>query len=145
MKHRYARRSRTPRRPALCLPAAVACLTLLSACGDAGGPDEPTAPESSGRQPQHRLLEQFRSWARDNDESRTARHARALSTVELADAEGTYDYDVELRTDCAPRAEQRAKELAALFRTWWDGDDDGTARDVVLLDTTGHRLTHRRL
>ncbi|MFF1374984.1 hypothetical protein [Streptomyces sp. NPDC058308] len=143
MKHWYARHRRPRRRPALGLPAAVGCLAL-SACGT-GSAADPAPPEGSARQAHHRLLQQFRSWARDTGESRTARHARAVFTVRLADSGGAYDYDVELKTDWPARAE-RTEELAGLFRTWWDGDDgDGSARDLVLLDVRGNRLGHTRL
>ncbi|MBW5422510.1 hypothetical protein GKQ77_13200 [Streptomyces sp. BG9H] len=135
-----------PRRPAVLASAVAVCLALslcavyltLSACAA-------TTPDAPVREPEHRLLEQFRSWARDADESRTARHAQALATVELTGTDKAYDYDVEVRTDL-PAGSATADDLTALMRTWWDGDDgDGTARDLVLLDVRGDRLAHRRL
>ncbi|AZM56210.1 hypothetical protein DMA15_29445 [Streptomyces sp. WAC 01529] len=135
-----------PRRPAVLASAVTVCLALsvcavyltLSACA-AKPPAEPV------REPEHRLLEQFRSWARETDESRTARHAHALATVELTGTDKAYDYDVEVRTDLTAGS-ATAEDLSALLRTWWDGDDgEGTARDLVLLDARGDRLAHSRL
>ncbi|WP_030787884.1 hypothetical protein [Streptomyces sp. NRRL S-920] len=131
-------------RPAALACAAVLCLAL-SACGAKSTGGGAQAPDDSVRKSDHRLLEQFRSWARDSGESRTARHARALTTVELTGTDEADDYDVEVKTDLSARP-ATAKELGGLFRTWWDGDDgDGTARDLVLLDVRGNRLAHNRL
>ncbi|MFC8128057.1 M1 family metallopeptidase [Streptomyces sp. NPDC057302] len=120
---------------------AVALCLVLSGC------DTKPQDAAPARKSEHRLLEQFRSWARDTDESRTARHAQALYTVELTDtdADAEHAYDVEVRTDLSPKS-AGAKEFTELFRTWWDGDDgEGTARDLVLLDVRGDRLTHDHL
>ncbi|QEV20964.1 hypothetical protein [Streptomyces alboniger] len=144
MNHVHAGTSGRPsRRPAALACAAALCLAL-SACGakSTGGAQ---APHDAVQESDHRLLERFRSWARDSGESRTARHAQALTTVELTDTREADDYDVEMRTDLSART-ATAKELGGLFRTWWDGDDgDGTARDLVLLDVHGNRLAHSRL
>ncbi|MFK4064276.1 M1 family metallopeptidase [Streptomyces sp. NPDC029674] len=113
------------------LASAAALCLALTACSGTRPPDAPV------RESHHRLLEQFRSWARDADESRTARHAQALYTVDLAEGDA---YDVELQTDL-PAKSAAAEELAGLFRTWWDGDDgDGTVRDFVLVDARGNRV-----
>ncbi|MET8682838.1 hypothetical protein ABZV77_01345 [Streptomyces sp. NPDC004732] len=142
MSHLHAAHNRSWRRSALGVFAAVACLAV-SACSTQGA-DNGTASRHFKRESNHRLLEQFRSWARDTGESRTARHAQALFTLESTDSGDAYD--VEVKTDYSARAADDAKELIRLFRTWWDGDDgDGTARDLVLLDAGGKRLTHSRL
>ncbi|MFD0549769.1 hypothetical protein ACFQ0X_11605 [Streptomyces rectiviolaceus] len=116
--------------------AAAVCLAL-TACDTKtpGDQDDPV------RESHHRLLEQFRSWARDTGESRTARHAQALYTVELTDSDADSDaYDVEVQTDLSAKSAE-AKRFAELFRTWWDGDDgDGTVRDLVMLDARGNRV-----
>ncbi|MCX4670683.1 M1 family metallopeptidase [Streptomyces sp. NBC_01381] len=122
-------------RPAALLCAAAVCLAL-SACDT----KPPGDPDTAVRESHHRLLEQFRSWARDTGESRTARHAQAVYTVELTDADAEGAYDVEVQTDLSARSAE-AKVLAELFRTWWDGDDgDGTVRDLVMLDASGNRV-----
>lgn len=154
MHHAYARSRRGPfpRRPAVLVAATAALCLALPACDDRG-PQDADRTDAAVRESHPRLLEEFRAWARDGDESRTARHARALATVELtgadteteADTDTDDDYDVELKTDLTAES-ATAKKLAGLVRTWWDGDDgDAVARDLVLLDARGERLTRTRL
>ncbi|MFF3644434.1 hypothetical protein [Streptomyces sp. NPDC002564] len=144
MHHAYARSRRgpLPRRPAVLVSAAAALCLALPACDDQG-PQDADRTDAAVRESHPRLLDEFRAWARDGDASRTARHARALATVELTEADA--DYDVELKTDLTAES-ATAKKLAGLVRTWWDGDDgDAVARDLVLLDARGERLTRTRL
>ncbi|MEU9984881.1 hypothetical protein [Streptomyces sp. NPDC050856] len=111
--------------------------------GVAGRPERPPAATVTRRTGNPALLRGFVAWARANGAAGPAGHTGALVTVRLTDT----DYDIELATDHPAGARGRARELAAVFAVWWDGDHgrDGRAWHVLVLAADGTRLHTARL
>lgn len=114
----------------------------VKGCHDGVGdaPRHPPAHPLTRREPNPRLLKDFRAWAQTQGDTATARHAGHVFTVELVGA----DYDVEVATDYRSRAE--AEEFAGTFARWWDADDGpGVARNLVILNARDQRIATERL
>lgn len=112
--------------------------------GVADSPEQPPTGPVTKRTPEARLLKEYRTWAHAYDEAEQADHAIKLVTAQL----NSSDYDIELATDYPAGSGSGASEaLARSFVEWWDGDHGkvGVARNVLVLDVNGRRMTAQRI
>ncbi|MER5779107.1 hypothetical protein ABT144_33440 [Streptomyces sp. NPDC002039] len=113
--------------------------------GVANSPERlPTGPMTK-RTTNVEMLERFRAWARTKGEALEVDHVHKLAMVQLTQV----DYDVELSTDYSAGSSGKpaSESLARRFVEWWDGDHrlDGIARNVLVLEADGKRLTAQRI
>ncbi|MGW7288045.1 hypothetical protein ACWGH4_21445 [Streptomyces sp. NPDC054847] len=115
----------------------------VQGCQDGVSSEPSTPPDQpvTKREANHRFLDDFQAWARDEGNANMADHATGVATVELVDPH----FDVEVSTDYSSN-KVGAEEFAETFAKWWDGDDgEGVARNLIILDAQGQRIVTMQL